>query len=117
MSGQEVKVESKTGEIIPPDFDEMGCEAGDVVILRSGGPAMTVVRVEDGMADCIWFDTAENMRSAQIPLIALDIIEEDEGASGMEEAIFGELDDDFIASDDGDSKKKKKKKKKDDSAD
>lgn len=100
--------ENKTGEIIPPDFDEMGCEAGDVVMLRSGGPAMTVVKVEGDTAHCIWFDTHEAVRNAQFPVISLDVIEEDFDASGFEDGGFGDEDE---SSDDGDHKKKKKKKK------
>lgn len=30
-------------------------KAGDVVILKIGGPKMTVSEVRDGEADCVWF--------------------------------------------------------------
>jgi len=100
--------EPKAGEIIPPDFDVFECEAGDVVMLRSGGPAMTVVKVEGDIAHCIWFDTHEAVRNAQFPVVSLDVIEEDFDASGFEEGVFGDEDE---SSDNNDHKKKKKKKK------
>ena len=41
---------------------------GDVVQLKSGGPLMTVVRVEPGtdgtpMVECTWFDKSEQKNS------------------------------------------------------
>ena len=35
-------------------------EAGDVVVLKSGGPRMTVVSVCAGTVDCSWFAPDEN---------------------------------------------------------
>ena len=42
----------------------MNFQPGDVVELKSGGPSMTVVQVEQGldgtpMVDCVWFDKSE----------------------------------------------------------
>ena len=31
-------------------------EAGDVVVLKSGGPRMTIGRVRGEVADCVYFD-------------------------------------------------------------
>jgi uncharacterized protein YodC (DUF2158 family) len=31
-------------------------KAGDVVILKGGGPSMTVTFVRESSIDCIWFD-------------------------------------------------------------
>ena len=35
---------------------------GDVVALKSGGPRMTVDKVEDGRAVCVWFDKSTEKR-------------------------------------------------------
>lgn len=54
-------------------------EPGDVVMLRSGGPAMTVVEVSDALVSCLWIaEPDEQIRSAQIPAVALAMIERDE---------------------------------------
>lgn len=34
----------------------MDINAGDIVILKSGGPDMTVEWIEAGAAYCVWFD-------------------------------------------------------------
>lgn len=34
-------------------------QPGDVVMLKSGGPAMTVTKTDDLLADCIWFSDAK----------------------------------------------------------
>lgn len=51
---------------------------GDVVMLRSGGPALTVVSVWEHsmdhrmMATCGWFDPSCNYQEQHIPFSALD---------------------------------------------
>lgn len=36
---------------------------GDVVFLKSGGPNMTVEKIQDNdIADCIWFDKDKNLQ-------------------------------------------------------
>jgi uncharacterized protein YodC (DUF2158 family) len=37
---------------------------GDVVQLKSGGPAMTIQSITEGMAFCIWFDGKKKEQSA-----------------------------------------------------
>lgn len=50
----------------------MTIKAGDVVMLKSGGPALTVAEVNDENAECIWIgDEGELFREA-LPLIALE---------------------------------------------
>jgi uncharacterized protein YodC (DUF2158 family) len=44
---------------------------GDTVMLKSGGPIMTVSDVENDMARCEWFDSSTAF-SKMFPLIALD---------------------------------------------
>ena len=54
----------------------MALEPGDVVQLKSGGPLMTVVAVEKEEARCIWHSpSAEDIRSALIPVVALEHID------------------------------------------
>ena len=42
-------------------------EAGDVVILNSGGPAMTVFSVEDDIINCMWFDNRGKIYDDSFP--------------------------------------------------
>ncbi|MET0395118.1 MAG: DUF2158 domain-containing protein [Chitinophagaceae bacterium] len=46
---------------------------GDVVKLNSGGPAMTVSRVDNGVVRCVWYNEAqskfEDLRLAQTVLV------------------------------------------------
>lgn len=39
----------------------MSIEIGDIVILKSGGPRMTVHVIYEGEVDCDWFDGVEHM--------------------------------------------------------
>lgn len=42
----------------------MAFREGDVVILRSGGPRMTVEGYEDGLVICVWFEEKTRKSSA-----------------------------------------------------
>ncbi len=54
----------------------MSLEPGDIVQLKSGGPLMTVVGVENTDVRCIWHSaSAEALCSALIPAAALDHID------------------------------------------
>lgn len=57
-------------------------EPGDVVKLKSGGPAMTVVAVKDDGVHCLWYaDMADEVRTAVIPAICLelsDLVDDDD---------------------------------------
>ncbi len=44
---------------------------GDVVLLKSGGPQMTIKWVEDGNAYCEWFDGNAN-KGAQFSVVQLE---------------------------------------------
>lgn len=60
----------------------MSVKIGDTVQLKSGGPLMTVVRIEsDGAVACMWYaPDAEEFRSQAFVVGALDevILEDDE---------------------------------------
>ncbi len=53
-------------------------KAGDVVVLKSGGPEMTVSFVENpgggNVAACAWFDDKRKQQSARFPLTSLQKI-------------------------------------------
>jgi uncharacterized protein YodC (DUF2158 family) len=59
------------------------CEVavGSVVILKSGGPKMTVCRDmskrEAGIVECVWF-SATGCESGMFPSEALGVVEEDD---------------------------------------
>jgi uncharacterized protein YodC (DUF2158 family) len=54
----------------------MGIEAGTVVVLKSGGQAMTVIKVDDDEATCIWMGEEGDFFREEIPLLALDAVME-----------------------------------------
>jgi uncharacterized protein YodC (DUF2158 family) len=57
-------------------------KTGDLVRLRSGGPVMTVERIEydvpDPFARCAWFDARELAHSGSFKIAALDLVDEEE---------------------------------------
>lgn len=55
----------------------MTFNAGDVVMLKSGGQALTVAAVEDGEATCIWLGEEGDLFRERIPVVALTGLDED----------------------------------------
>ena len=48
-------------------------EPGDVVALKSGGPAMTVIGVKEDGVHCLWYaDAADEVKTAVIPAICIE---------------------------------------------
>jgi uncharacterized protein YodC (DUF2158 family) len=63
-------------------------EPGDVVMLRSGGPAMTVIEVAENIVTCLWYaDGEEVLRTSSVPVIALVQVEHDEDVEDDDEDI------------------------------
>jgi len=62
----------------------MAVAAGDVVILKSGGQAMTVIGVDKDQAECIWMGEEGDLFRESIPAVALEVARELE--AGDEEA-------------------------------
>ena len=55
--------------------DEKIIEVGMVVALKSGGPQMTVERVDsNNITTCMWFDECSDIRSEQFDAKMLDAI-------------------------------------------
>ncbi len=54
----------------------MSLQVGEIVRLKSGGPAMTVVatvaRAEPGVVECAWFDQDDAYATASFPPRALE---------------------------------------------
>jgi|UniRef100_Q07T33 uncharacterized protein YodC (DUF2158 family) len=48
---------------------------GDVVMLKSGGNAMTVVEVNDKVASCVWMGEEGDLFRETLPLAVLEIVE------------------------------------------
>ncbi|MEJ1160782.1 YodC family protein [Prosthecomicrobium sp. N25] len=69
-------------------------EPGDVVMLKSGGPAMTVIEVADNIVTCLWYaDGEEVLRTSSVPVIALTAVEHDDAVEDEDEDIEEEEDD------------------------
>ncbi|MFN3853815.1 MAG: YodC family protein [Phreatobacter sp.] len=70
----------------------MTFNAGDVVMLKSGGQALTVAAVEDGEATCLWIGEEGDLFRERIPLVALTGLEEDGPEDEEDEEEDGEDD-------------------------
>ena len=56
--------------------DEKPMQPGDIVQLKSGGPALTVIALEGDQVRCLFFsDEIGDFREATIPAFALDTFE------------------------------------------
>jgi uncharacterized protein YodC (DUF2158 family) len=87
--------------------------AGDVVFLKSGGEAMTVVSIEEDEAMCLWTGDDGDLFRETIPVVALQSAqsaEEDDEEEDEDDEHEHEHDEDD--EDDEDEKTKSKKKKK-----
>lgn len=49
--------------------------AGSIVVLKSGGPAMTVVAASEEGVECIWMSDVGELSRDVIPAIALEAVE------------------------------------------
>jgi len=52
----------------------MAFEPGDVVMLKSGGPSMTVVSAAEDDITCLWFGDEGDLFREAIPAIALESV-------------------------------------------
>ena len=51
---------------LDPVFDH-----GDVVVLVSGGPPMTVNRIRSGRLECCWFSSDDELNIAELSIYAV----------------------------------------------
>jgi uncharacterized protein YodC (DUF2158 family) len=81
----------------------MAFKPGDVVLLRSGGPSMTVVAVDEDEIKCVWIGEGGELFRESLPPVVLDLVEtefeeDDENGEDDDEQVEGGDDD---ADDDG----------------
>jgi uncharacterized protein YodC (DUF2158 family) len=55
----------------------MDVKPGDVVVLKSGGPALTIAEVNDDRADCVWLSDEGHLFRETLPLVVLERAELD----------------------------------------
>lgn len=78
----------------------MTLKAGDVVVLKSGGQALTVADVTDEMVECIWIGEEGDLFREKLPASVLELVtidmseEEDEEDDEDSEEDEDERDDD-----------------------
>lgn len=51
----------------------MKLKAGDVVILKSGGPALTVSEVTDELVECVWIGEEGDLFREKLPASVLEL--------------------------------------------
>ncbi|HEY4142271.1 MAG TPA: DUF2158 domain-containing protein [Pseudolabrys sp.] len=86
--------------------------AGDVVFLKSGGEAMTVVAIEDNEAMCLWIGDEGDLFRETIPVVALQTAqsaEEDEDGEEEDSEEEDESEEDEENDEEENAKSKKKK--------
>ena len=82
-------------------------QPGDIVQLKSGGPALTVIAVEGDGVRCLFFsDEIGDFREATIPAFALETFEFSNGED--EEEMVGEDEDDEEVEEEPAPKKRKR---------
>ena len=63
----------------------MNFAAGNIVVLKSGGPAMTVIATSGENVECLWMSDIGELSRDTIPAIALEIVEVDDEDEDEEE--------------------------------
>ncbi|AXK84206.1 DUF2158 domain-containing protein [Pseudolabrys taiwanensis] len=71
----------------------MAFEAGEVVVLKSGGHAMTVISVDADQAQCIWTGEDGDLFRETIPTVALESAQEIDAEDEAEDDEDAALDD------------------------
>ncbi|MCK9908891.1 DUF2158 domain-containing protein [Microbacteriaceae bacterium K1510] len=68
----------------------MAFEAGDVVVLKSGGHAMTVIAIDEDQAECIWTGEDGDLFRETIPTVALESAQEIDADEEAEDEDHGD---------------------------
>jgi uncharacterized protein YodC (DUF2158 family) len=48
--------------------NDLGLQTGDVVLLKSGGAAMTIAETDGRLANCVWHDADGHLQTATLGL-------------------------------------------------
>ena len=74
----------------------MKLKAGDVVVLKSGGQALTVAEVNDENIECIWIGEEGELFRETLPAVTLELaaVEEDDDEENGDEEEDDEEEDD-----------------------
>ena len=89
----------------------MTIAAGDVVFLKSGGEAMTVVAIEDGEAMCLWTGDEGDLFREMIPTVALQTAQSAEEGDDDEDSEDNESDDETDEDEENEKAKSKNEEK------
>ena len=90
--------------MIEPLTEAVTFEPGEVVALKSGGPAMTVIGLKEDGVQCLWYaETSDEVKTTVVPSICIE-----------KASAFDFDDEDADEDDDGKHKKQGKKKRHDD---
>ena len=63
----------------------MELKPGDVVILKSGGHPVTVAKVDDDAAECLWMGNEGDLFRETLPLVVLESAEIDDSEEDDED--------------------------------
>jgi uncharacterized protein YodC (DUF2158 family) len=55
----------------------MALKPGDIVVLKSGGPALTVAEINGENVECVWIGEDGELFREELPSIVLDAVEMD----------------------------------------
>ena len=87
----------------------MELKPGDVVILKSGGHPVTVAKVDDDAAECLWMGNEGDLFRETLPLVVLESAEIDASEEDDEDdkEADGDENEDEEGEDDDDHNKRK----------
>jgi len=71
----------------------MDVKPGDVVVLKSGGPALTIAEVNDEHAECVWLGDDGHLFRETLPLVVLERAELDTSEDEEHESEDGDDED------------------------
>ena len=88
----------------------MDLKPGDVVILKSGGHALSVVEVKDGNVVCVWMGNEGDLFRETLPIAVLELVEHDDDDDEHDEDEEDDEEDDEEEEEEDDDEPRKKKK-------
>lgn len=88
----------------------MAYSAGSIVVLKSGGQAMTVVSSSDEEVEVIWFNEVGELFRQAVPAIAIELVPDEDTEEEDQDEEEDDDDEEMTAEEEDEPKKKKKKK-------